>query len=79
MLLDDICHLEEPTCAEKLLLMRAPDSGYNLVFWFTSSCQPKQKQKTKKQKKTGDLTNPMQHVRDSHLQSRTLAEHFNLV
>jgi hypothetical protein len=43
LLLDDICHLEESARAEKLLLIRSPEYGYNLVFWFTSSCQPKKK------------------------------------
>jgi hypothetical protein len=31
--------------AKKRLLMRSEQYGYNLVFWFTSSCQPKQKNK----------------------------------
>lgn len=60
LLLDDICHLEESACAEKLLLMRSPEYGYNLVFWIISSCQPKQK-------KTEDLTNRTQQERDIHL------------
>jgi hypothetical protein len=62
LLLDDICHLEESACAEKLLLMRSQEYGYNIVYSFISRDQPK-----KKKKPPEDLTNRTLQERDIHL------------